>query len=63
MNCVFDRGVTCRALTVKTCIGCRFCKTRQQLEEQNRRCSERLTRLRLAEVCHYKYKQCYAELE
>lgn len=43
--CVMDNGTSCKALTKKKCTGCRFYKTKGQLDWQNESCARRIGRL------------------
>ena len=44
-KCAFDKGYKCSALTSKMCAGCKFRKTKQELEEGRRKAMERLENL------------------
>ena len=44
-ECVFSKGRTCSALTVKSCKNCRFRKTKEQLEEGRKRAKARIASL------------------
>lgn len=56
-SCAFLRDGICQALSFKRCNGCRFRKTRTQLDEERRKSKERIRRLseidRLAIVDKY----------
>lgn len=41
-KCAFDKGYKCSALTSKMCAGCKFRKTKQELEEGRRKAMERI---------------------
>jgi hypothetical protein len=45
MNCAFEHGTKCVALTDKDCIGCHFKKTREELAEGRKRARMLLARL------------------
>lgn len=41
-NCAFDLGDMCSALSTKQCVGCNFCKTKEELKEGRQKAAERL---------------------
>ena len=45
MDCVFDFGYKCVALTCKKCEGCCFRKTQEQLEAGRKRAKKRINSL------------------
>ena len=44
-NCAFDRDCECSALSVKTCEGCSFFKTKEELIASRERATERVNSL------------------
>lgn len=44
-NCAFERGRECSALNVKTCEGCSFFKTKEELIASRERATERVNSL------------------
>lgn len=44
-DCAFIDGQNCRALKEKQCIGCRFCKTTEALNEGRKKAEERIRAL------------------
>ena len=45
MKCAFEHGNKCIALTGKCCEGCRFRKTKRQIEEGRRKAKRRINSL------------------
>ena len=45
MNCAFEHGSKCKALTTKCCEGCRFRKTKKEVEERRKRVKRRINSL------------------
>lgn len=45
MKCAFDRIYQCAALTHKECVGCRFRKTQEELDEGRERAEDRIMSL------------------
>ena len=44
-KCAFDKGNKCAALTCKMCAGCRFRKTKQELDSGRRKARKRISTL------------------
>jgi hypothetical protein len=45
-KCAFDLGKRkCSALTTKNCVGCKFCKSTEELKEGREKATERLMTL------------------
>ena len=45
MDCVFEHGSKCVALTQKCCEGCRFRKTQKEVDERRKRTKKRINSL------------------
>lgn len=58
MECHFDCGKICTALTVKDCTNCKFRKTTEEFKEANDRAIDRCRRLGLCDKCEYASKKC-----
>lgn len=61
IQCVFDRGGFCAALTSKECENCRFRKTKEELERGRKNAIEKVRRLPRQRFLYIKmtYKQKY----
>ena len=54
-ECVFDKDGRCSALTSKMCVGCRFKKTKQELDAGRRKALERISTLPNRDYINNKY--------
>lgn len=56
-KCAFDLGKRkCSALTTKNCVGCKFCKSTEELREGREKATARLMTLDMVTLKHIKAK-------
>ena len=56
MDCAFEHGKNCAALTKKCCEGCRFRKTKEEVEKCRKKAQKRIASLPEDEQTYIKLK-------